>query len=139
MPEVEQISTWMERHMPAHSGASLIHNDYKFDNMLLDTADITQVKGVLDWEMCTIGDPLADLGTAIGYWVEAGDPAELQTIHWGPTGLPGSLTRKQLVERYAAKPGRCVSNIAFYYVFPLLNTALILHQIHYPSHHPLSH
>lgn len=138
MPEVEQISAWMERHMPAHSGASLIHNDYKFDNMLLDTGDITRIRGVLDWEMCTIGDPLADLGTAIGYWVEARDPAELQTIHWGPTGLPGSMTRKELIERYAAKTGRDVSDIVFYYVFALFKTAVIVQQIYYRYHHGLT-
>ena len=138
IPEVEQVSAWMQQHMPQQSGASLIHNDYKFDNMLLDASDITQVKGVLDWEMCTIGDPLSDLGTAIGYWVEAGDPGELQTVHWGPTGLPGSLTRMQLVERYAQKTGRDVSNIVFYYVFALFKTAVIVQQIYYRYHHGLT-
>ena len=138
MPEVEQICVWMEQHMPQQGGASLIHNDYKFDNMVLDASDITQVKGVLDWEMCTIGDPLADLGTAIGYWVEASDPDELQSIHWGPTGLPGSLTRKQLVERYARNTGRDVSEIVFYYVFALFKTAVIVQQIYYRYHHGLT-
>lgn len=138
MPAVEQVCAWMEQHMPRHSGASLIHNDYKFDNMVLDANDITQVKGVLDWEMCTIGDPLADLGTAIGYWVEAGDSDEMKRIHWGPTGLPGSLTRSQLVERYAEKTGRDVSRIVFYYVFALFKTAVIVQQIYYRYHHGLT-
>lgn len=138
IPEVEQMSAWLREHMPAQSGATLVHNDYKYDNMILDASDITQVKGVLDWEMCTIGDPLADLGTAICYWVEAGDEAELQSIHWGPTTLPGSLNRRQLVQRYGEKTGRDVSKIVFYYVFALFKTAVITQQIYYRYHHGLT-
>lgn len=138
LPEVEQLSAWLKEHMPAQSGAALIHNDYKFDNMVLDADDITQVKGVLDWEMCTLGDPLADLGTAIAYWVEQGDPPELQSVHWGPTTLPGSLSRAQLVQRYAEKTGRDVSNIVYYYVFALFKTAVITQQIYYRFHHGLT-
>ena len=138
LPEVERVSAWLKEHMPAQSGATLIHNDYKYDNMVLDAADITRIKGVLDWEMCTIGDPLADLGTAIAYWVEASDPRELQAIHWGPTTLPGSLRRHELVERYAEKTGRDVSKIIFYYVFALFKTAVITQQIYYRYHHGLT-
>lgn len=138
LPEVEHLSGWLQQHMPAQSSAALIHNDYKFDNMVLDADDITQVKGVLDWEMCTLGDPLADLGTAIAYWVEKDDPAELQSVHWGPTTLPGSLSRAQLVERYAQKTGRDVSNIVYYYVFALFKTAVITQQIYYRFHHGLT-
>lgn len=144
LPDVETISTWLNEHIAAtrtlgrSSPATLIHNDYKYDNMILDAADMTAIKGVLDWEMCTIGDPLADLGTAIAYWVEAGDPPELQVIHWGPTALPGSLTRSELVERYASVTGRDVSNIVFYYVFALFKTAVIIQQIYYRYHHGLT-
>jgi aminoglycoside phosphotransferase (APT) family kinase protein len=138
LPEVERISTWLKEHMPPQSGATLIHNDYKYDNMVLDATDVTQVKGVLDWEMCTIGDPLADLGTAIAYWVETGDPPELRTIHWGPTTLPGSLNRSQLVERYAERTRRDVSRIVFYHVFALFKTAVITQQIYYRYHHGLT-
>lgn len=138
LPEVERVSVWMKEHMPPAGSATLIHNDYKYDNMVLDADEITRIKGVLDWEMCTIGDPLADLGTAIAYWVEAGDPAELQNIHWGPTTLPGSLNRTQLVERYAAKTGYDVSRIVFYYVFALFKTAVITQQIYYRFHHGLT-
>lgn len=138
LPEVEHLSTWLKEHLPGRSAAALIHNDYKFDNMILGADDITQVKGVLDWEMCTLGDPLADLGTAIAYWVEQGDPPELQSIHWGPTTLPGGLSRTQLVQRYAAKTGRDVSNIVYYYVFALFKTAVITQQIYYRYHHGLT-
>jgi len=136
--EVELLSDWLRAHMPPQSGATLIHNDYKFDNMVLDAGDITRVKGVLDWEMCTIGDPLADLGTAIAYWVQADDPPELHAVHWGPTTLLGSLTREQLVQRYAEKTGTDVSQIVFYYVFALFKTAVIVQQIYYRYHHGLT-
>lgn len=138
LPEVEQISVWLRERMPPQGGATLVHNDYKYDNMVLDATDITQVKGVLDWEMCTIGDPLADLGTAVAYWVEADDRPELQTIHWGPTTLPGSLKRNQLVQRYAEKTSRDVSRIVFYYVFALFKTAVITQQIFYRFYHGLT-
>ncbi|HEY6349710.1 MAG TPA: phosphotransferase family protein [Candidatus Angelobacter sp.] len=138
LPEVELVSAWLKGRLPAQSGAALIHNDYKFDNMVLDADDITQVKGVLDWEMSTLGDPLSDLGTAIAYWIEKDDPPELQSVHWGPTTLPGSLRRNQMVQRYAEKTGRDVSNIVYYYVFALFKTAVITQQIYYRYHHGLT-
>jgi aminoglycoside phosphotransferase (APT) family kinase protein len=138
LPEVEQIAAWLAQRMPPESGATLIHNDYKYDNILLDPVDITRMKGVLDWEMCTLGDPLADLGTAIGYWVDPQDPDEMQAIRWGPTTLPGSLTRAQLVQRYSERTGRDVSNIAFYYVLALFKTAVIVQQIYYRYYHGLT-
>ena len=138
IPEVEQLSAWLKQNLPAQSAAALIHNDYKYDNMVLDSADITRIRAVLDWEMCTLGDPLSDLGTAIAYWVQANDPEHLQRVHWGPTMLPGSLTRAQLVQRYAEKTGRDVSNVVFYYVFALFKTAVIVQQIYYRYHHGLT-
>ncbi len=138
LPDVEQVSSWLKEHMPPQCGATLIHNDYKYDNMILDAEDITRIKGVLDWEMCTLGDPLSDLGTALGYWVEPGDSAELQAVHWGPTTLPGSLGRRQLIERYAEKTGRDVSSINYYYVFALFKTSVITQQIYYRFHHGLT-
>src|SRR5947209_106314 len=138
IPEVETLAPWLRGHLPPPSGATLIHNDYKYDNMVLDAADVTCVKGVLDWEMCTIGDPLADLGTAIGYWIEAGDSAELKNTHWRPTSLPGCMTRAELVERYAQQTGRNVSRIVYYYIFALFKTAVILQQIYYRYHHGLT-
>jgi len=138
LPEVEQIAGWLKDHMPPPCKATLIHNDYKFDNMILDSDDITRIKGLLDWEMCTLGDPLSDLGTALGYWVDPHDPLEFQKIHWGPTMLPGSLTRKQLVQRYAEKTGRDVSGMVSYYVFALFKTAVVVQQIYYRYHHGLT-
>ena len=91
--EVEPISRWMTERIPAQSAAALIHNDYKYDNVIVAADDITRIIGVLDWEMCTLGDPLSDLGTAICYWINADDPPEMQLIRWAPTNVPGTMTR----------------------------------------------
>jgi aminoglycoside phosphotransferase (APT) family kinase protein len=138
LPDVERISAWMIEHLPPQGGAALIHNDYKYDNVVLDANDITKIAGVLDWEMCTIGDPLSDLGTALAYWVNAGDPDELQKIRWGPTNAPGSFTRAELAERYARQTGTDVSGIAFYLVFARFKIAVIVQQIYYRFHQGLT-
>jgi aminoglycoside phosphotransferase (APT) family kinase protein len=137
-PEVERIVSWMKEHMPSTSGAALVHNDYKYDNLVLDPSDITKIIGVLDWEMCTIGNPLTDLGTALAYWIDADDPEPLQKIRWGPTTHPGSMTRAQLVERYAQKTGRNVSHMDFYVVFARFKVAVIVQQIYYRYHQGLT-
>ena len=134
IPEVEKISGWMQQNLPASGAATLIHNDYKFDNVVLDSGDLTRIIGVLDWEMCTIGDPLSDLGTALAYWVEAGDPDELQKLRWGPTNYPGSMTRDELVQRYAQTTGRDAANMVFYLVFARFKVAVIVQQIYYRYH-----
>lgn len=138
LSEVERISVWMKEHMPPEGGAALVHNDYKYDNVVLDPGDLTRIVGVLDWEMCTIGDPLSDLGSTLAYWVNAEDPEELQKIRWGPTGVPGSLTRAQLAERYAGATGRDISHVAFYLAFARFKIAVIVQQIYYRYHHGLT-
>src|ERR1700758_1284588 len=105
-PEVELVSDWLTRPMPARTATTLIHNDYKYDNVVLDPDDLTRIVGVLDWEMSTLGDPLTDLGTALAYWTDPSDPEDFREIRSVPTILPGTLTRAQLVERYAAVTGR---------------------------------
>jgi aminoglycoside phosphotransferase (APT) family kinase protein len=130
-PEVEKITSWMQQHMPSTSAASLIHNDYKYDNVVLDPTDITKIVGVLDWEMCTIGDPLTDLGTALAYWVDATDPEEVQQNRWGPTTEPGSFTRAEVVSYYAKQTGCDASQIAFYLAFARFKLAVIVQQIYY--------
>jgi aminoglycoside phosphotransferase (APT) family kinase protein len=117
--------------MPATREATLIHNDYKYDNIVLDPADITKIIGVLDWEMCTIGDPLSDLGTTLAYWVDPNDPEELQQVRWCPSTAPGNLTRAQLIERYAQQTGRDASHLDFYLTFARFKLAVILQQIYY--------
>jgi len=138
LAEVKYLATWMRDHLPETSGASLIHNDYKYDNIVLASDDVTRIIGVLDWEMATIGDPLADLGTALAYWVEPKDPEELQRIRWCPSTYPGSMTRAQIVEWYARKTGRDVSPIAFYLVLARFKLAVIVQQIYFRYHQGLT-
>lgn len=131
LPEVERISAWLTARMPASHGTALIHNDYKYDNVVLDPDDPTQIVGVLDWEMCTLGDPLTDLGTALAYWTDLQDLEELQEIRSAPTTLPGTLTRTQLVERYAVASGRDPGDMIFYLTFARFKVAVIIQQIYY--------
>ncbi len=139
IPEVETISAWIQQHMPASGPATLIHNDYKYDNVILDPNDLARIIGVLDWEMCTVGDPLSDFGSALAYWVDADDPPDALETRWGPTTNPGSLTRGQLVQRYAENTGRDVSNMAFYLAFARFKIAVIVQQIYYRFHQGLTH
>lgn len=138
IPLVEEVYQWCWENMPGDVGAVLIHNDYKFDNIILDADDISRVVGVLDWEMSTIGDPLFDLGVALGSWVNP-DEAEGATASRGFfTRLPGAITREQFAEVYGKESGLDVSNIHFYYVFALIKLAVILQQIYYRYHQGLT-
>ena len=120
----------MNANVPPETGAAVVHNDYKYDNVMLDPRDLTRIVAVLDWEMATVGDPLLDLGTLLGYWSDPDDPPDMRARPYGPTFLPGSLSRAQLVERYARRSGRDPSSILFYYVLALFKIAVILQQIY---------
>ena len=134
----KRMLVWFAENVPASGQAALIHNDYKYDNVILDAADVTRIIGVLDWEMCTIGDPLSDLGTTLAYWVDAGDPEELKVLRWSPTDAPGSLTRQQLAERYAVSTGRDVPHLRFYLAFAYFKIAVIVQQIYFRYHQGLT-
>ncbi|MFN2413366.1 MAG: phosphotransferase family protein [Pyrinomonadaceae bacterium] len=129
-PELENAIIWLNENIPPESGASLIHNDYKFDNIMLDPDDLTKITAVLDWEMVTIGDPLMDLGTTLGYWMsrDAGD--EMLRMPFNPRVLMENIPRDKLVEMYAAAAGRDVSNVLFYYIFGTFKIAVIAQQIY---------
>ena len=129
--DMEKTAVWLTQNIPPESGAALIHNDYKYDNLVLDSTDWRKIIGVLDWEMATIGDPLMDLGTTLAYWVQPTDPKILLALQFSPTALPGNPTRDQLVERYARKSGRDLSNVTFYYIYGLFKLAVIVQQIYY--------
>lgn len=131
IPEFSRLSTWLTEHIPPTSAAALIHNDYKYDNVVLDCGDLTRIIGVLDWEMSTIGDPLSDLGSTLAYWVDPQDADDLQKVRWCPSNAPGSLTRSQLVERYALSTGRDVSHITFYLAFARFKVSVIVQQIYF--------
>lgn len=130
IPEMPAIAEWLEAHRPGESGAALIHNDFKHDNIVLDPNDLTKVIAVLDWEMATVGDPLMDLGTTLAYWVEEKDDPAVKAFGFGPTALPGSPTRAQMLDLYAKASGRDLSDMLFYYVFGIFKLAVIIQQIY---------
>ena len=130
VPQVEAAAAWLAGHMPPESGAALVHNDYKYDNVVFDPARSGHIVAVLDWEMATVGDPLMDLGTTLGYWIDADDPPALRARPSGPTFVPGCLSRVQVVERYAERSGREVGSVLFHYVFALVKIAVIVQQIY---------
>jgi len=135
-PEYEQIMAWLDAHMPEDSpNSGIIHNDFKFDNLVLDPQDPLTIKGVLDWEMTTIGDPLMDLGCTLGYWVEKDDPPEYQAMRTLPTHVDGALTRKEMVAHYEKISGRAIDHMNFYHCFGLFRLAVIAQQIYYRFYH----
>lgn len=137
VPSWSSVIRWLETHQPPDRGAVLIHNDFRFDNVVFDEADPTTPIALLDWEMATIGDPLMDLGSTISYWIEAGDSALLQRFRMQPTNLPGMLTRREAVAYYCDRMGFDLTDKewAFYEVFGLFRLAVILQQIYYRYHH----
>lgn len=130
-PVFDDVTAWLVENRPEDSAAALIHNDYKFDNIVLDPDDLGRIVGVLDWEMATVGDPLMDLGTTLGYWIESRDDAAMQATGFGPTMLPGCPTRRELVARYAERTGLDCSGIEYHYVYALWKLAVVLQQIYY--------
>jgi aminoglycoside phosphotransferase (APT) family kinase protein len=128
--EMDAVYTWLRDHIPASAGVSLVHNDYKLDNVMLATDDPGQIVGIFDWDMCTLGDPLADVGALLAYWSEPADPPYLQGISMMPTGDLGFLTRAELVERYASRSGRSVKDINYYHTFGLFRIVVIVAQIY---------
>lgn len=128
--ELEKTIHWLNDNIPPESGAALIHNDYKFDNIMLNPNDLTHITAILDWEMVTIGDPLMDLGTTLGYWMSEDAGEEMMRMPFNPYLLMKNISRLELVEMYAEASGRDVSNILFYYVFGTFKIAVIAQQIY---------
>ena len=118
---------------PGQNAPTLLHNDFKYDNVVLDPDALSgttnrDIRAVLDWEMCTVGDPLMDVGTSLSYWAEAGDDPFRRTFNL--THLPGNLTRQEFAHRYAEGSGRDITNLLYYYVFGLFKNAVVLQQIY---------
>ncbi|HAJ27139.1 MAG TPA: phosphotransferase family protein [Syntrophus sp. (in: bacteria)] len=135
-PDCETVMAWLQERMPGASTApAVIHNDYRFDNIVLAPEDPLRIIGVLDWEMATIGDPLMDLGGALAYWINSDDPEEMQAIRLIPTHLEGMMTRGEVISTYCAKMGMSEGNIDFYYTFGLFRLAVIAQQIYYRFYH----
>jgi aminoglycoside phosphotransferase (APT) family kinase protein len=133
VPDNEALMAWLDANQPPEMGrAAIIHNDYKFDNVVLGEAGGEwRVTGVLDWEMATIGDPLMDLGASLAYWIQADDPEPLQRIRMLPTQLPGMMRRAELVAYYCERAGIEPVSFDFYYVYGLFRLAVIVQQIYY--------
>jgi aminoglycoside phosphotransferase (APT) family kinase protein len=143
VPDLDRAAAWLAANLPLPSqetiGAALIHNDYKYDNLVLHPQELERIVAVLDWEMATIGDPLMDLGTSLGYWMDPDDHPDLRLLPGGPTTLPGNLSRAGVVERYAARTGRDVTQLLFYYIYGLFKIAIIAQQIYYRYKQGLTH
>ena len=128
--EVRPLADWLIRDIPRSPQPTIIHNDYKLNNLVLDPDDLTEVRAVLDWEMATVGDPLFDLAVSLSYWTEPDDPPELKEVMPTVTSTPGFMTREEFMVRYAHKSGRDLSEMHWYMVFGYFKLAVILQQIY---------
>jgi aminoglycoside phosphotransferase (APT) family kinase protein len=128
VPAMIEVANWLEDNIPVTTENTLIHNDYKYDNMILNPENPKEILAILDWEMTTVGDPLMDLGTSLAYWCQwtDNDFNKAFNLSW----LPGNFTRKEYADLYAKESGRDISNIIFYYVFGLFKNAVIIQQIY---------
>lgn len=131
----DEVIDWLERHQPEDRPHCLIHNDFRFDNLVLDPDQLHVVVGVLDWELATAGDPLMDLGASLAYWVQADDDPKFQMLRRQPTHLPGMLSREQLVARYLQAAEIELDDFSFYEIYGLFRLAGIAQQIYYRHYH----
>lgn len=129
-PDAASLIAWVKTHLPSTSQVSLVHNDYKLDNILLDETDPTRATAVLDWDMCSRGDPLSDMGTLLNYWTEPDDPDSWRIATQMPCEYPGFMTRNEAIECYEARTGLDVKHLLWYQVFAAFRTAVILQQIY---------
>ncbi|TWE07072.1 aminoglycoside phosphotransferase (APT) family kinase protein [Pseudomonas sp. AG1028] len=135
-PGWQAVRSWLQEKMPAdHPRPAIVHNDYRFDNVILDANDPLRIIGVLDWELTTLGDPLMDLGNTLAYWIEADDPAPVQLMRRQPSNAPGMLTRQGFVDYYAERAGIEIKCFDFYYIYGLFRLAGIVQQIYYRYYH----
>lgn len=135
VPAANDVSGWLEKHCPSKETICLTHNDFRFDNVVLSQADPTQVIGVLDWELATLGDPLMELGNTLAYWIQADDDFIAQYMRRQPTHLKGMMTRKEVKDYYTHAMGIGADDFTFYEVFGLFRLAGIIQQIYYRYYH----
>ncbi|MCA6378492.1 MAG: phosphotransferase family protein [Cytophagales bacterium] len=126
---MNEAAEWMQKNIPTSAKASFIHNDYKYDNLVLNPDNLTEIKAILDWEMATVGDPLMDLGTTLAYWAEANDSDALKPFNL--TWMPGNMTRNEMANYYAEKSQTSIDDIVFYYVFGSFKVGVICQQIYH--------
>lgn len=132
-PSYDRVMRWLEEKMPPEIGASIIHGDYRLDNVVLDS-DL-EVIGVLDWEMATIGDPLMDLGNGLAYWMQKTDPWLLRVMRLQPTHLEGMMTREEVVDYYCRSTGIEIETFDFYRIYGVFRLVVIMQQIYYRYYH----
>ena len=125
----ERVMAWLDARCPEDAGASLIHGDFRFDNIVLDVNPPHGLRGVLDWEMATVGCPLMDWGASLAYWVEAEDDLVMHMMRRQPTHVPGMLTRAEVWALVAQRRGQPIPDTDFYEVYGLFRLATILQQI----------
>jgi aminoglycoside phosphotransferase (APT) family kinase protein len=135
VPRGTKIMRWLAANIPPDEEIRITHNDFRFDNLVLDREDPTHIIGILDWELATLGDPWMDLGNALAYWIQADDDFVARSTRRQPTHTPGMLTRKEVVAYYAEKSGRSPHHWTFYEVFGLFRLSGIAQQIYYRYHH----
>nr|MBC7612109.1 phosphotransferase family protein [Pseudopedobacter sp.] len=135
VPAAQKVMIWMSENQPKKYDHTLIHNDFKYDNVVFENDNWKKISAILDWEMCTLGDPLMDLGTSLGYWTTANDPEIMKQGLLSPTVMKGNLSRTEIVQQYALKSGRNIDNLTFYYAYGLFKIAVIAQQIYYRYKH----
>lgn len=127
LPDLDAVTEWLTAHLPESGPATIVHGDYRIDNAMYAPEPPAQILAIFDWEMATLGDPLADLGYLLSFWQESGDAGpELDDGSWGITALPGFPTRRQLVARYAERAGRKLDHVAFYVALAIWKLAILL-------------
>ena len=131
LPEMKRLAEWLANELPASPAPTIVHNDYKLDNVMFAAGDPGRLVAVLDWEMATVGDPLVDLGIVLCYWPEAGDPEGRRVAISPLTASPGWPARAELLARYHEKTGRDLAGVAYYEVFGVFKLAVVLQQIYY--------
>lgn len=129
---IDLLKEWMTGNIPESQAPAVIHYDFKLNNAMF-SEDFTEMTGLFDWEMTTVGDPLADLGAAMSYWIQADDPDLLKKgMGREPvTVMDGFYSRQEFIESYALKSGRDVSQMNFYLTFAYFKLAVIIQQIYY--------
>ncbi len=127
---MDEVAEWMQANQPVDGPPGLIHNDYKYDNLVLDQEEPARILAVLDWEMATVGDTRMDLGTTLAYWTEPAEAKLMQLAAGNLTWLPGNLNREEVVERYEQTTGKEVGSTLFYYVYGAFKIAVIVQQIY---------
>ena len=135
VPAAKKVMTWMEANQPTQYDHTIVHNDFKYDNVVFADDSWKEISAILDWEMCTLGDPLMDLGTSLGYWTTHEDADFMKQGLPSPTVMLGNPSRSEIVHQYALKSGRSVDNLVFYYVYGLFKIAVIAQQIYYRYKH----